>query len=157
MAISSSRRSFWLRDGTRVSDVSCIGRWIPWTTREAHIVYFLKSREPRWVEENFFLLNFIYEVKWKSLSHVLSFVTPWTVQSMKFSRPEYWSGYTFPSLRDIPNPSDIFLWYNSDSYCVNIFLVLIIQLMPFNYRKKNYTLNFIIANDYFESKLKCTI
>ena len=27
-----------------------------------------------------------------SLSRVHFFVTPWTVQSMKFSRPEYWSG-----------------------------------------------------------------
>ena len=28
----------------------------------------------------------------QSLSHVRLFATPWTVQSMKFSRPEYWSG-----------------------------------------------------------------
>ena len=28
----------------------------------------------------------------QSLSHVRLFVTPWTVQSMEFSRPEYWSG-----------------------------------------------------------------
>ena len=28
----------------------------------------------------------------KSESHVLLFVTPWTIQSMEFSRPEYWSG-----------------------------------------------------------------
>ena len=26
-----------------------------------------------------------------SLSHVLIFAIPWTVQSMEFSRPEYWS------------------------------------------------------------------
>ena len=32
-------------------------------------------------------------MKWKSLSHVRLFVTPRTVQSMEFSRPEYWSGY----------------------------------------------------------------
>ena len=32
------------------------------------------------------------EKKWKSLSCVWSFATPWTVQSMKFSRAEYWSG-----------------------------------------------------------------
>ena len=32
------------------------------------------------------------EVKWKSLSHVQFFATPQTIQSMKFSRPEYWSG-----------------------------------------------------------------
>ena len=30
--------------------------------------------------------------KWKSLSCVRLFVTPWTLQSMEFSRPEYWSG-----------------------------------------------------------------
>ena len=32
------------------------------------------------------------EVKWKLLSHVQLFATPWTAQSMEFSRPEYWSG-----------------------------------------------------------------
>ena len=30
--------------------------------------------------------------KWKSLSCVQFFVTPWTIQSMEFSRPAYWSG-----------------------------------------------------------------
>ena len=35
--------------------------------------------------------------KWKSLSHLWLFATPWTIQSMKFSRPEYWSGQPFPS------------------------------------------------------------
>lgn len=35
--------------------------------------------------------------------------------------------------------SDIFLWKNSDLYCVSMFLVLIIQLMSVNYRKiRNY-------------------
>ena len=28
----------------------------------------------------------------KSLSRVQLFVTPWTIQPMEFSRPEYWSG-----------------------------------------------------------------
>ena len=32
------------------------------------------------------------EVKWKLLSRVRLFATPWTIQSMDFSRPEYWSG-----------------------------------------------------------------
>ena len=27
-----------------------------------------------------------------SLSHVQLFATPWTIPSLKFSRPEYWSG-----------------------------------------------------------------
>ena len=30
--------------------------------------------------------------------------TPWTIQSMEFSRPEYWSGWLFPSPGDLPNP-----------------------------------------------------
>ena len=33
------------------------------------------------------------EVKWKSLNCVQLLVTPWTIQFMEFSRPEYWSGY----------------------------------------------------------------
>ena len=33
-----------------------------------------------------------------------SFVIPWTIQSMEFSRPEYWSGQPFPSPGDLPNP-----------------------------------------------------
>ena len=32
------------------------------------------------------------------------FATPWTIQSMEFSRPEYWSGWPFPSPGDRPNP-----------------------------------------------------
>ena len=42
------------------------------------------------------------------LSHVRLFATPWTVAcqaplSMGFSRQEYWSGFPFPSPRDITN------------------------------------------------------
>ena len=33
--------------------------------------------------------------KWKLLSHVHFFATPWTIHSMEFSRPEYWDE-TFP-------------------------------------------------------------
>ena len=32
------------------------------------------------------------------------FATPWTIQSLEFSRPEYWSGQLFPSPRDLPKP-----------------------------------------------------
>ena len=42
--------------------------------------------------------------KWKSLSCVWLIVTPWTIQSMEFSRPEHWSGPLFPSPGDLPNP-----------------------------------------------------
>ena len=42
--------------------------------------------------------------KWNLLSCVWLFATPWTIQSMELSRPEYWSGYPFPSPGDLPNP-----------------------------------------------------
>ena len=42
--------------------------------------------------------------KWKSLSCVWLFATPRTIQSVEFSRPEYWSGQPFPSPGDLPNP-----------------------------------------------------
>ena len=47
--------------------------------------------------------------KWKSLSHVRLFETPWTGThqaplSMEFSRQEYWSGLPFPSPGDLPDP-----------------------------------------------------
>ena len=42
--------------------------------------------------------------KWKSLSHVQLFATPWTIQSMELSRPEYQSGYPFPFPGVLPNP-----------------------------------------------------
>ena len=41
---------------------------------------------------------------WKPLSHVWHFETPWAIQSMELSRPEYWSGWLFPSPGDLPNP-----------------------------------------------------
>ena len=45
----------------------------------------------------------------KSLSHVQLFATPWTAtcqapQSMGFSRQECWSGLSFPSPGDLPDP-----------------------------------------------------
>ena len=43
------------------------------------------------------------------LSYVQLFATPWTVAcqpplAMGFSRQEYWSGLTFPSPEDLPDP-----------------------------------------------------
>ena len=51
----------------------------------------------------------LYHNKVKSLSPVRLFATPWTVahqapQFMEFSRQEYWSGLSFPSPEDLPNP-----------------------------------------------------
>ena len=41
---------------------------------------------------------------WKSLSHVQLFAAPWTIWSMEFSRPEYWSEQPFPFPGHLPNP-----------------------------------------------------
>ena len=56
-----------------------------------------------------FIVVHSLKVKVKSLSHVRLFATPQTVayqalQSMGFSRQEYWSGLPFPSPADLPNP-----------------------------------------------------
>ena len=34
----------------------------------------------------------VWVSEWKLLSRVWLLETPWTIQSMEFSRPEYWSG-----------------------------------------------------------------
>ena len=43
---------------------------------------------------------------WQVISQIPSIVsnsaTPWTTQTMEFSRPEYWSGCPFPG--DLPSP-----------------------------------------------------
>ena len=46
-------------------------------------------------------MQFQSEVK---VSCVWLFATPWTIQSVEFSRTEYWSGLPFPSPGDLPNP-----------------------------------------------------
>ena len=51
----------------------------------------------------------MYIRKVKLFSLVRLFATPWTVAcqaptSMGFSRPEYWSGLSFPSPGDLPDP-----------------------------------------------------
>jgi len=78
VAVPSSRGSSWPRDRTWISHVYCIGRRVLY--QECHLgspCISLKVKS-KW--------------KWKSLSHVWLFATAWTVQSMEFSRPEYWSG-----------------------------------------------------------------
>ena len=44
-----------------------------------------------------------YEYESESHFHMSDSAIPWTIQSMEFSRPEYWSGYPFPSPGDLPN------------------------------------------------------
>ena len=56
----------------------------------------LQARTLKWVAIS--LSNvWKWKVKVKLLSRVWLFATPWTIQSMDFSRPEYWCGYPFPS------------------------------------------------------------
>ena len=55
-----------------------------------------------------FVVNFVLLVC-QSLNRVQLFVTPWTVACqtslfMGFSRQEYWSGLSFPSLRNLRDP-----------------------------------------------------
>ena len=44
----------------------------------------------------------VWQVISKIPSVVSNSVTPWTTQTMEFSRPEYWSGFPFPG--NLPNP-----------------------------------------------------
>ena len=45
-----------------------------------------------------------FQAKCKLPSSILLFAASWTIQSMEFSRPEYWSGQPFSSPRYLPNP-----------------------------------------------------
>ena len=60
--------------------------------------------------ENSLTVSYTVDIvwKWKSLSCVWLFATPWTVPrqvplSMELSRQEYWSGVPFPPPGDLPN------------------------------------------------------
>ena len=58
---------------------------------------------------NNYAYQYFFKVKVKLLSRVRLFVTLWTVArqaplSMGFSRQEYWSGLSFPSPGDLPDP-----------------------------------------------------
>ena len=52
----------------------------------------------------YFLLLKHWKWKWKSFRHVQLFASPWTIQSVGFSRTVYWSEYPFPYPGDLPNP-----------------------------------------------------
>ena len=70
-----------------------------------HSTHLNPHRAPGWtpcVIQQLLLASY-FTHKWKSLSCVQLFATPWTIQSMEFSKPEYWSGYLFPSPGDLPN------------------------------------------------------
>ena len=71
---------------------------------EDPVIHSNRTPRPRCQEEK--LLNMtLKEGVSESESHsvVSDSATPWTIQSMEFSRPEYWSGQPFPSPGDLPN------------------------------------------------------
>ena len=56
---------------------------------------------PAWTSGSCF--TYCWSLIWAP-NHVCLFATPWTVQSMEFSRPEYWIGQPIPSPVDLPDP-----------------------------------------------------
>ena len=80
--------------------------------------------------------------KWKSLSHVQLFATPRTIQSMEFSRPEYWSGWVaFPFSRGSSQPRN----RAQDSHIAGGFFT------SWATRETKPVLNFKLAQRFFEA------
>jgi len=76
---SRTRLSNWTELNWTSLSSNSMSVWQLWKTMKSGKLHILESvDEVSW--------------KWKSPSYVHLFVTPWTIQSMKFSRPEYWSG-----------------------------------------------------------------
>ena len=97
VAISSSRGSSRPRDRTCIS---CIGRRILYlcTTWEALHLDSQKQSLAHWLADashcDFFVARSYWSLTLEGESHSIvsdSLLTPWTIQSMEFSRPEYWS------------------------------------------------------------------
>ena len=64
----------------------CKAKWLSYTHTHTHI----------------YIYTYICESE--SCSVMSDSATPITIQSMEFSRPEYWSGLPFSSPGDLPNP-----------------------------------------------------
>ena len=67
----------------------------------------LKTEILCWIYTRFFAFHYIKKIK--SLSRVRLFAAPWTVDcqappSMGFARQEYWSGLSFASPGESPQP-----------------------------------------------------
>ena len=93
---------FWTQDRTLVSCVSCVGRWI---------LYFWRQLGSSWrwgecKKKNYLLFSFQL-VKWKSLSCIRLFATPWTiyiVHGILQARMQEW--VAFPFSRGSSQPRD---------------------------------------------------
>ena len=57
-----------------------------------------------WLNKIHYLTKYLIKQITESRLVVSDSATPWTLRSMEFSRPEYWSGWPFSSPGDIPNP-----------------------------------------------------
>ena len=97
---NSSVHGIFLGKNTRVGCHASIQKIFPTQELNPHLLH-CRQILYCWAIPGELLWEF---VMWKSLSRVWFFVTPWTKQSMEFSRPKYWSGKPFPSPGDLPNP-----------------------------------------------------
>ena len=86
-----------------VNSTFCVCQWTFWLLLLLLLVVFAVVNNAAmnpgiqislWVPDFQFCWDYIYILlwKWKSLSRIWLFVTPWTIQSVEFCRPEYWSG-----------------------------------------------------------------
>ena len=87
----------------------CSGTWLPLYALCPLIIYILPTCQihpsPLKAPQNLISLLYQPEVQWCESHLVVSnSATPWTIQSMEFFRPEYWSRYRFLSPGDFPNP-----------------------------------------------------
>ena len=61
--------------------------------QESDMTYWLNHQMKCIHRKNVDAVGILFkQSEWKLLSHVRLFATPWTLQSMDFSRPEYWTG-----------------------------------------------------------------
>ena len=111
VSMSTSRGSFQPRDHTHVSYISCISRQVLY--HQCHLGSPFNGDRVSIQEGEIFrrwmtvrVANNVYV----SVMELYSYICPilcnlmGCIQSMEFSRPEYWSGQPFSSPRDLPNP-----------------------------------------------------
>ena len=95
VAISFSRRSFWSRDWTHISYISCVGRKD--LSHQCHL------GSSTWA------LFVVCAQSCPVLCHPMHCRTSAPL-SMGFSRQEYWSRLPFPTPGDLPDPGKYKMW-----------------------------------------------
>ena len=85
----------YLSIGPALRDLPALQSWVETQKKNYNRTQAGRGHEPRATDDRKGNDCFCPgEVKRKSLSCVRLFVTPWTIQSMEFYRPEYWSGFS---------------------------------------------------------------